>query len=276
MKPPFAYYGGKQMLLPYILPIIPPHKMYTEPFCGGAAVFFAKKGAEVEVINDTNKELINFYEVMKTQFVELEKKVIISLHSRSLFQDASVIYQNPHLFTPIQRAWAVYVLACQGYSGQINPYSWGYDIRGGKTSKHIHNKRNAFTEEFAIRLQTVQVECTDAIRIVKTRDYEEAFHYCDPPYYNSNMGHYDGYTIEDFELLLTTLSKVKGKFLLSSYPSDMLKEYILQHKWHHLQIEQRVAISKKGKRKIECLTANYPIQNIMDKQKTLGVSDFIE
>lgn len=54
MKTPITYYGGKQTLLKYIIPLIPEHKIYTESFCGGAAVFFAKKPAEAEVINDIN------------------------------------------------------------------------------------------------------------------------------------------------------------------------------------------------------------------------------
>lgn len=40
MKTPISYYGGKQTLLKHILPLIPKHKLYTEAFCGGAAVLF--------------------------------------------------------------------------------------------------------------------------------------------------------------------------------------------------------------------------------------------
>ena len=43
MKTPISYYGGKQTMLKHILPLIPDHKLYTEAFCGGAAVLFAKK-----------------------------------------------------------------------------------------------------------------------------------------------------------------------------------------------------------------------------------------
>jgi DNA adenine methylase len=56
MKTPITYYGGKQTLLKYLLPLIPQHKMYCEPFFGGGAVFFAKPKSEVEVINDINVE----------------------------------------------------------------------------------------------------------------------------------------------------------------------------------------------------------------------------
>lgn len=45
MKTPITYYGGKQKMLIHIMPLIPPHNIYTEAFCGGCALFFAKEPA---------------------------------------------------------------------------------------------------------------------------------------------------------------------------------------------------------------------------------------
>jgi len=63
LKTPITYYGGKQQLSQIILGLIPEHNLYCEPFCGGAAIFFAKEPVPVEIINDTNRELINFFKV---------------------------------------------------------------------------------------------------------------------------------------------------------------------------------------------------------------------
>lgn len=68
MKTPLSYYGGKQKLCSTILSLIPSHTLYAEPFVGGGAVFFGKEPSAVEVINDTNKELINFYQVVKNRY----------------------------------------------------------------------------------------------------------------------------------------------------------------------------------------------------------------
>ena len=119
-----------------------------------------------------------------------------------------------------------------------------------------------FDEQYAIRLQNVQLECADALYIIHSRDHAGAFFYCDPPYFNSDCGHYGGYTIHDFEKLLKTLSKIEGKFLLSSYPSDILNNYMKEFGWKQRQIEQLVSVNAKSgkpKKKIECLTANYEI-----------------
>lgn len=261
MKTPITYYGGKQKLMPVILPLIPEHNLYAEPFCGGAAIFFGKEPSNVEVINDTNSELINFYKVAQNRFVELNQMVNITLHSRRLHADAKVVYDNPHLFDEVKRAWAVWVLSSQGFAGALDG-TFGYDKAKDTTTKKITNKRNAFTEEIAIRLQHVNIECADAVYIIQSRDTLESFFYVDPPYYNSNCGHYDGYTIDDFERLLKTLSAIKGKFLLSSYPSDVLSSYTNANGWNTRVYEQGVSVNAKSgylKKKWEVLTANYDI-----------------
>lgn len=257
MKTPISYYGGKQNLVKVILPLIPEHTIYCEPFCGGAAIFFAKDESEIEVLNDTNCELINFYNQVKTDFTSLEKEIAISLHSRRMHADAAVVYANPHMFSPIKRAWAVWMLSAQSFSAKLDG-TFGYDKKKQTTTKKINNKKDSFTELYAIRLQNAQIECTDAIRIINSRDTESTFFYVDPPYFNSNCGHYDGYTKQDFMTLLDTLSKIRGKFLLSSYPSDILKEYVDKFSWHQKCIEQSISVNKGAKgKKIEVLTSNY-------------------
>ena len=261
LNTPISYYGGKQRLVSYILPIIPKHLMYVEPFCGGAAPFFSKEPSEIEVLNDTNKELINFYRTVQNDFVGLEKEIRITLHSRDLHRKANVIYQNPDLFSEIKRAWAVWLLSSQSFSAQLDG-NWGYDKGKNTTTKKITNKKEGFTEEYAIRLQNVQLECADALYIIRSRDTPETFFYCDPPYYNSDCGHYDGYSMEDFEQLMKALSVIKGKFLLSSYPSDILKSYTKANSWQMREVEQSVSVNAKSgylKRKVEVFTANYKI-----------------
>lgn len=75
MKTPISYYGGKQTMLKHIEPLIPDHRVYTEAFCGGAALYWAKKPADLEVLNDINGNLINFYRVLKSRFNELSEKI---------------------------------------------------------------------------------------------------------------------------------------------------------------------------------------------------------
>jgi DNA adenine methylase len=259
MKTPISYYGGKQKLCKLIIELIPSHVLYCEPFIGGGAVFFAKEPSQVEVLNDTNKELINFYHVVQNRFVDLDRMIRATLHSRRLHQDATTIYANPHLFDEVKRAWSIWVLSSQSFSSMLDG-TWGYDKSDNTTTQKINNKRELMNDQMAVRLQNAQIECADALYIIQSRDTANSFFYCDPPYFNSNCAHYDGYTEQDFEALLKALSALKGKFLLSSYPSDLLARYAAKNGWYSRGIEQRVSVNKGyGKKKVEVLTANYEI-----------------
>lgn len=263
MRPPIAYYGGKQRMVAAILPLIPDHVTYTEPFFGGGSIFWAKEPSKVEVINDTNREIINFYDVIRNDYIKIEKLIRASLHSRSLHEDATVVYKNPHLFGRIKRAWAVWVIANQSFSSILGG-SWGYEKSEINITRFVANKRESFIERYARRLLTVQIECTDALRVIKSRDTPDTFHYCDPPYHNAFCAHYKGYNFHDFEKLLKTLESLKGKFLLSSYTSDLLSSYASENGWCIKRVAGYVSVAsgvgtKEGKRKTEVLTANYPI-----------------
>jgi DNA adenine methylase len=258
VKTPISYYGGKRQLATIILGLIPEHRIYCEPFMGGAAVFFAKEPSEVEIINDTNGELINFYEVVQRDFPALEQEIAVSLHSRRQHRQAQAVYNNPDLFDKVKRAWAVWVLANNSYGSKPDG-SYGYD-RTGKNAHKPANKRASFTAGIAERLQHVQIECYDALRVIGSRDMPAAFFYCDPPYVGANQGHYDGYTQENFNALPGVLETIKGKFLLSSYRNATLRELIERHGWTSIELRMASAMTNmNSKQKIEVLTANYPI-----------------
>lgn len=126
----------------------------------------------------------------------------------------------------------------------------------------IANRRESFTLEYAIRLQQVTLECADALQIIRSRDLPTSLFYVDPPYFNSDCGHYDGYSREDFEALLTLLSKIEGKFLLSSYDSDLLQEYVAKNVWKQMKFDMTVSVNAKSgrhKAKTEVFTANFNI-----------------
>jgi DNA adenine methylase len=259
MKTPISYYGGKQSMIKDILPLIPEHNTYVEPFCGGAAIFFAKPISKIEVINDLNGNVANFYEVMKTDFDKLKRLVSVTIHSCKTYSDATLIYKNPHLFSKVRRAWAFWICCNMSY-GSSPGGGWAFQKRDkNRCSLKLINAAISFSETFNERIKHVSVECNDAIKVITRFDCEDTFHYIDPPYYNANMGHYAGYTEENFKELLTVLSKdIKGKFLLSSYNSEVLKEYVAANGWVQKFIDKPLSMSK-GKRKVEVLTANYPI-----------------
>jgi DNA adenine methylase len=258
MKTPISYYGGKQTMLKHIKPLVPIHKVYTESFAGGAALYWAKEPSEIEVINDVNRNVINFYRVIKTKYHELKCRIDATLHSREEHDFAGIIYDYPQFFTDVDIAWAVWVRSKMGFASKLDG-SWGYDKTRNTMSKKITNAKSSFTEELAKRLERTQIECTNALRIIKSRDTEETFHFVDPPYVNSDCGHYTNtFNIEDFRQLLDLLSNIKGKFMLTMYPHELLDKFIFSNNWKVVTVERTISVSRTTRRKqSEIIVMNY-------------------
>lgn len=261
LKPPLTYYGGKQKLTSKILPLIPEHNLYCEPFFGGGAIFFAKEPSNVEVINDLDGNIINFYKVLKKDFRKLNREIQATLYSRQDHQGAKVVLGYPELFTDVKRAWALWALIHEGYASMMDG-TWGYEKKSDTAVKRFRNKKLNFIKEYSERLEKVQIEYRDALQVIESRDTTESFFYCDPPYFNSCQKYSIHYTEENYIQLLDLLSKIKGKFLLSSYPSEILTKYIKKNKWWSMEIEMPVSVVARygqGKKKTEALIANYVI-----------------
>ncbi|GET46507.1 DNA methyltransferase [Capnocytophaga felis] len=244
-------------MLPHILPLIPEHHIYVEPFFGGGAVFWAKPPAKAEIINDFNANVVNFYEVLKSDFETLKSLVEKTIVSRETYKSALVIYHSPFLFSPVKRAWAFWYATNCGFSNQILNCRFE---RTGKNVKNLNNKILEFSESYSKRLKHVQIENNDACAVISSHDSPNSFIYCDPPYVGANQGHYGGYTQEHFNDLLNALSKVKGKFLLSSYQNNELLKCVKEFGWYQKEITLHLGSSKTaGKKRIEVLTANYEL-----------------
>lgn len=260
-RTPIILYGGKTSLLNKILPLIPEKiERYVEPYFGGGSVYFSLPNKpKSEIINDKSDFLINFYAVLKNDFDDLKKKVDATLYSRATFKVALAISHSQHLFTQIQRAWAYWVLVSQSFSGSMS--GWSFDKKSAK-AKTFHNKKLRFTKELSQRMEQTTIENIQAIKVIKRFDDEDSFMFIDPPYLSgADQGCYKGFDENEYIELLDTLSNVKGKFLLTTYDSDLLTEYVKRNGWHQIKIEKPLTASKskggKRKRKIEVISMNY-------------------
>lgn len=256
LKTPIAYYGGKQNMARHILPMIPAHTVYVEPFFGGGAIFWRKPISQYEIINDTNNRLIAFYRVLRDEFEELADLIDQTFHSRTQHKEAATIYDSVSE-TDVRMAWAVWVQTNMSYSHKIKA-GFAYD-RSGKTCQAIMNAKARLRGAYSERLNRVTIECNDALKVMQVYDSPEAFFYLDPPYVSSDCGHYKGYTDKDFAALLDFCSTMQGRFLMSSYPEPYLEEMVAKQGWHHQRIEKALAVNgkKPGQTKTECLTWNY-------------------
>lgn len=257
MKTPITYYGGKQTMLKDILPLIPDHELYTEAFCGGCAVFFAKDAVKAEVINDVNKHLINFYKVAQQDYNSLKIEIDKTLHSRDIHMHANYILKNPQFFNKIERAWAVWVSSKLSFSSILGS-TFGYDYKG-QCTKSIRNGKDRITKEIATRLEHVTIESQSAFDVLARYNKPFAFHFIDPPYVNTDCAHYSGvWSEEDLHKLLELLTTLTGKFMLTMFPNAEIRAFADANKWHIHEIKRTISACKTTKRKqAEWIITNY-------------------
>lgn len=263
LKTPINYYGGKQQLVPKLLHLIPEHSVYTECFFGGGALFFAKEPVRVEAINDINKQVVNFYKVAKRQFESLHDEIDCTLFAEQQYQEARSIYKDSEMNqTDVLRAWALFVLSHQTFLSNLMG-SWKFS-HSRNLANTFQNKKDMFNIRYVKRLESTQIFCRDANKMLVNMDCPEAFHFVDPPYVNTVCGHYEGYTENNYEELLTTLSQLEGKFMLTSFKTELLEEYRIKNGWHQIQITMPSGaktsnkITGEASKKTEVITTNYP------------------
>lgn len=122
-KPIIPWMGGKRRLAGDIIPLIPEHTCYVEPFAGGAAIFFMKEPSKAEVLNDINGELINLYRVLKHHIEEFLKQFKWALHSRQIFEWEKLT--DPRTLTDIQRAARFYYIQRTCFGARVTNSSFG-------------------------------------------------------------------------------------------------------------------------------------------------------
>jgi DNA adenine methylase len=178
-SPFLKWAGGKSELLPEIKMRLPrSFNTYWEPFLGGAALFFSIAPASA-VLSDLNEELVNCYEVVKTNIDELLVELLKHKNSKSHF--LHVRSMHPWQLDPVQRAARVIFLNKTCFNGLYRVNQRGeFNVPFGKYPNP--NFRDETTLRAASRaLKSAQIRCRD-FRSLLYKAQPGDFIYFDPPY----------------------------------------------------------------------------------------------
>ncbi len=200
--------GGKSRLAAQIIPLLPAHTTYVEPFCGGCAVFFRKERSRAEILNDRDDRLVTLLRVFRFHPDELLKEVAYLTHSRTEFRAAIT---QPGI-TDIQKAARFLLLVKAGFGSKISSPSFGYGLTG--KAKFSHEAVAGLIAAARERLDGVTIECLDFADVIARYDSPGTLFYCDPPYIGT-AGYACRFTMCDHERLRDALAAIKGKAVVS-------------------------------------------------------------
>jgi DNA adenine methylase len=221
-RTPLTYYGGKQGLARQIVPLMPSHRIYLEPFAGGAAILFAKPRAERETLNDLDGTIMRFWRALRDRPEELAAAVAATPYGRAEWRASRdldseddveaarrLLVEVDQSFSRSRRSWSP---PCLGDGrGRWQPGSW----------ENLPPKLLAA----ATRLQGVALESADAVDLITRWDFPDALIYCDPPYTGDQRlaGGSHGYRVDDDGTLWTRLVEAllnveHAAVILSGYP----------------------------------------------------------
>ncbi len=244
MKPFFSYYGGKQLLAPRIVPILEsiPHKIYCEPFAGGLAVFYArgwKRGSRsyTEVINDKSELLINVYRWAREYPEEFEYMALLTPYSEAEYQRANNILKAPDQYSDREKAWAYYLNISQSFSHKLGA-GWGYCKVHENKAVTWRSQRHRIPQCLQ-RLDGVSICCDEALNVIGKFDSSETLFYLDPPYLGASQGHYEGYSLDDWQALCDALDSCQGSYVVSNYPQSIEPASALER----IEIQQLMSAS---------------------------------
>ena len=229
VKTPIGWFGGKGNFLGKLLPLIPPHHTYVEPFGGAAALLFAKPSAPVEIYNDIDSRLVNLYRVLRDekQFQRFKRMAELTPYSREEYFDCRERAECGD--DDVMRAWRFWVVARMSFGG-LWGHSWGMNVtksdRGRASSCNSYLQSIDKLLEFHGRIMAVQIENRDYAKIFELYDTEKTLFYCDPPYVHETRSHkryeYE-MTHNDYIKMINILLCIKGMIILSGYRHDVYR-----------------------------------------------------
>ena len=229
-RPVLRYHGGKWKLAEWIIGHMPPHRIYVEPFGGGASVLMRKPRSYAEVYNDRWSEVVNVFRVLRQAdaAAELDRLLRLTPYSRDEFFATYEVAVDP-----VEEARRTILRSFAGFgSGAVNrDHVTGFRAnsnRPGTTPAQDWQHYPDHIPAFVARLQGVVIEHRDALDVIAQHDTAETLFYVDPPYPHAtrNIRRTSAvYAVEmsdeQHERLAGVLRDVRGMVMLSTYRSEM-------------------------------------------------------
>jgi DNA adenine methylase len=173
MRNALRYFGGKGNLAATLIDLMPAHRIYVEPFGGGANVLIRKPLSEREVYNDLNEDVVNFFKWLRDD----PRRLIRAIHLTPFSRVENIRSYKTDNDDPLEKARKFYIRSTQSFGGGgVNRQSgWRFGVVSNRAAITDWNKTSHLWE-IARRLKNVQIECDDALKVSARCDTPDTVH----------------------------------------------------------------------------------------------------
>lgn len=258
MNSPLKWHGGKHYLAPKLIPYLPTgYITRVHPYAGGLSELFAWPCEGIsEIVNDTNEELTNFWSVLRDASEYFVRAASLTPFSENEFNAGAKYSRALAFFVKIRQSR-------QGLGKEFATLSVNRTRRGMNEQVSSWLSAVEGLPDVCERLRRVVILNRPALEVIRKYDGPNTFFYLDPPYVHDSRSTKTEYgenemSDQDHIKLLETLESVKGRFMLSGYPSRLYEVYA-PRKWQqcHFSLPNNASSAKAKERKTECIWMNY-------------------
>ena len=232
MASPLCWPGGKVKLKKRLLERIPPHEVYVEPFVGAGHVYWAKEPADLEVINDLDGQLMDFYRFLQSS-PGLDCDMTPAMER---WEKLRKRYRSGEKLPPCDYLYLVkYGYGCKSRPDKVSPNPGKMEKcrKAQDPSECMIQNVKANLEAYRDRLQNTRILSEDYKGVIQRYDSPETFYYLDPPYTRQQEKPATcSYVSCDVspEELAKVLEGVRGKWLLTYDDHPRVKEAFKGHR----------------------------------------------
>lgn len=256
VKPPFGYFGSKQRLAARIANMLPPHNAWVEAFCGSAAVTLCKRPAPIEVINDIDSQIVNFFTQLRENPEALCHAIELTPYAREEYSLSKIVDAKQKPLEQARRFLVASMMTVNGafgsnQSGQNHSgfsYSQSYARNGVEARVNRWNAVPDRLQKVVSRLKSVRVENRDARELLGMFLKKPAtLVYLDPPYFMDRDHGYrmDANEEEFHKELLRLCCRANCMILISGYENPLYASILTKKRgWQRATIETHTRDTK--------------------------------
>lgn len=249
--PTLKYAGAKWRIAEWLCGHLPEHSSYVKPFFGSGAIYFNKPVASIEIINDLDQNVYNYFWCLREFPHELAQLCALTPWSQTEYEQSVLELQTPLNFTAsdtrqrlaqartfVTASWQMF-----GRKNVIARNGWRFRYLSSQSPLATWNKLPDRILHAASRLMHTQICCDPAADVIAGVNDKEVLVYADPPYLGSTRTYGKIYEIEmksaqQHADLLEQLDAHIGMVVLSGYHSNLYNERL--RFWTRFETEVRV------------------------------------